>query len=246
MVAFSNRLPLPFQTCAWHDFCSGEFLTLLIQFFRWQPVFASKHANSRFVFCVPYLPNIYYHHKLAWELPKKKIPIPTPHPKPHLHHLLSSSSPHPPTPAPLDSFIVLSSSSFIFFRSRFNFLSLPTSCYLAGWFVIALRPLPFPAAVNKLDDSLASVNEEPPLPPPPPELAMDTAGLDRSDKESLPPAPATGTSCALRQAVPGVRSVFARLGLLCCFCFWKKGVFASLFFFFFFIRRVWSMCARLI
>ena len=73
--------------------------------------------------------------------------------------------------------------------------------------------------MNKLDDSLASVNEEPPLPPPPPELAVDTAGLDRSDKESLPPAPPTGTSRTLRQAVLGVRSVFAGLGFLFLFCF---------------------------
>lgn len=70
---------------------------------------------------------------------------------------------------------------------------------------------------------MASVNEEPPLPPPPPELAVDTAGLDRSDKEGLPPAPPTGTSCTLRQAVPGVRSVFARLGFCLFFVFLKKG-----------------------
>ena len=61
--------------------------------------------------------------------------------------------------------------------------------------------------MSKLDDSLASVNEEPPLPPPPPELAVDTCGSDRSDKEGLPPAPPAGTSCTLDTPLAGVSEV---------------------------------------
>ncbi|XP_070193690.1 membrane-associated guanylate kinase, WW and PDZ domain-containing protein 1-like isoform X2 [Littorina saxatilis] len=46
-------------------------------------------------------------------------------------------------------------------------------------------------AASKLDDSLASVNEEPPLPPPPPELALEEHRLDKNERDIFPPAPLT-------------------------------------------------------